>query len=118
MDYILNALCMPFPPTFRKQVGLVLWRHVWLTRIRHHYVITLLELAGMLLLMSSVWDDSVAPYRARPHKDLFFDSSTATALWGRLNESWTHGSLAFAPDQPFYANLMARVCAALGPGME
>ncbi|KAL3201117.1 hypothetical protein MRX96_053549 [Rhipicephalus microplus] len=115
MDYVLDILLMPIPLTFRRQAWLVLWRHVWLTRVRHHYVITLLELAGMLLLMSSVWDDSVAPYRARPQKDQFFDSTTATALWGRRNETWTRGALAFAPDQPFYADLVARVCKALGP---
>ncbi|XP_049514501.1 retinal-specific phospholipid-transporting ATPase ABCA4-like [Dermacentor silvarum] len=97
------------------QVWLVLWRHVWLSRIRRHYLVTLLELAGMLLLMSSVWDDSVAPYRARPHKDQFFDIAEPTDFWGRRNESWTRGSLAFAPDQPFFADLVARVCKALGP---
>ncbi|XP_070382370.1 phospholipid-transporting ATPase ABCA3-like isoform X2 [Dermacentor albipictus] len=97
------------------QVWLVLWRHVWLSRVRRHYVVTLLELAGMLLLMSSVWDDSVAPYRARPHRDRFFDTAKPTDFWGRRNESWTRGSLAFAPDQPFFADLVVRVCKALGP---
>ncbi|KAH6941943.1 hypothetical protein HPB50_024616 [Hyalomma asiaticum] len=89
MDYLCFVDFICGPPSTRNQMRLVFWRHVWLSRIRRHYVITLLELAGMLLLMSSVWDDSVAPYRARPHKDQFFDSVAPTALWGRRNESWT-----------------------------
>ncbi|KAH6940741.1 hypothetical protein HPB50_005782 [Hyalomma asiaticum] len=118
MDYLCFVDFICGPPSTRNQMRLVFWRHVWLSRIRRHYVITLLELAGMLLLMSSVWDDSVAPYRARPHKDQFFDSVAPTALWGRRNESWTRGSVAFAPDQPFFVDLITRVCKALGPEWE
>nr|XP_054920724.1 uncharacterized protein LOC129381695 [Dermacentor andersoni] len=97
------------------QLGLVMWRQVWLARVRRHYLVTLLELACMLLLLSSVWEESVAPYRARPNKDQFFDSADATEFWGRPNESWSEGSLAFAPNQPFFADLATRVCKSLGP---
>ncbi|KAH6941957.1 hypothetical protein HPB50_024910 [Hyalomma asiaticum] len=97
------------------QLGLVMWRQVWLARVRRHYLITLLELACMLFMLSSVWEESVAPYRARPNKDQFFDSADAIEFWGRPNESWSEGTLAFAPDQPFFEDLAARVCKALGP---
>ncbi|KAH7970388.1 hypothetical protein HPB49_005536 [Dermacentor silvarum] len=97
------------------QLGLVMWRQVWLARVRRHYLVTLLELSCMLFLLSSVWEESVAPYRARPNKDQFFDSADAIEFWGRPNESWSEGSLAFAPNQPFFADLAARVCKALGP---
>ncbi|XP_075527014.1 phospholipid-transporting ATPase ABCA3-like [Dermacentor variabilis] len=97
------------------QLGLVMWRQVWLTRVRRHYLVTLLELACMLFLLSSVWEESVAPYRARPNKDQFFDSADAIEFWGRPNESWSEGSLAFAPNMPFFVELATRVCKALGP---
>ncbi|KAK8770173.1 hypothetical protein V5799_013363 [Amblyomma americanum] len=96
------------------QLGLVAWRQVWLMRVRRHYLGTLLQLSCMLLVLSSVWEESVAPYRARPNKDHFFDSADAIEFWGRPNESWTHGSLAFAPKEPFFEDLVARVCKKLG----
>lgn len=96
------------------QLGLVMWRQVWLTRVRRHYLVTLLELTCMVFMLSSVWEESVAPYRARPNKDQFFDSADAIEFWGRPNESWNEGTLAFAPDQAFFADLTARVCKELG----
>ncbi|KAH7935508.1 hypothetical protein HPB52_009395 [Rhipicephalus sanguineus] len=96
------------------QLGLVMWRQVWLSRVRRHYLVTLLELTCMLFMMSSVWEESVAPYRARPNKDQFFDSADAMEFWGRPNESWNEGTFAFAPNQAFFADLVARVCKELG----
>ncbi|XP_077498635.1 retinal-specific phospholipid-transporting ATPase ABCA4-like [Amblyomma americanum] len=96
------------------QLGLVSWRQVWLVRVRRHYLRTLLELVCMLVVLSSVWEESVAPYRAHPNKEQFFDSADAIEFWGRPNESWSHGSIAFAPSEPFFADLIGTVCKKLG----
>ncbi|KAK8770899.1 hypothetical protein V5799_025857, partial [Amblyomma americanum] len=96
------------------QLGLVAWRQVWLVRVRRHYLRTLLELVCMLVVLSSVWEESVAPYRAHPNKEQFFDSADAIEFWGRPNESWSHGSIAFAPSEPFFADLIGTVCKKLG----
>ncbi|KAK8788240.1 hypothetical protein V5799_021984 [Amblyomma americanum] len=104
--------------SIKKQLCLVAWRQVWLLRIRRHYLNTLLEVACMLLVLSSVWEESVTPFRARPNKDKFFDSASAIQYWGRPNESWSHGSFAFAPSEPFFTELVARVCKQLGSGWK
>lgn len=96
------------------QLGLVMWRQVWITRIRRRYLTTLVQLAAMLLVMSSVWDESVAPYRAKRRDEQFFDSADAIQFWGRRNESWSNGDLAFAPSLPLFASVVERVCKSLG----
>ncbi|XP_077552541.1 uncharacterized protein LOC144167012 [Haemaphysalis longicornis] len=96
------------------QLGLVMWRQVWLTRIRRRYGTTIVQVAAMLLVTSSVWNDSVAPYRAKRREEHFFDPADAIQFWGRRGESWTNGDLAFAPNLPLFANLAGRVCASLG----
>lgn len=104
---------MPEGAGLCSQLGLVMWHQVWLVRVRRHYVVTLAQLAVMLLVLCSVWDESVAPFRAGPHKDYFFDSADAIEFWGRPNESWTNGELAFAPDEAFFADLVQKVCDSL-----
>ncbi|XP_064477790.1 phospholipid-transporting ATPase ABCA3-like isoform X2 [Ornithodoros turicata] len=94
------------------QLPLVLWKHVYLTRIRRHYVATLLQVAFMVLLLNGVWEESVAPYSAAPSKEQFYDVSDPLEPWRRKN--FTHGLFAFTPPTGIALNISGKAAPILG----
>ncbi|CAN8028055.1 unnamed protein product, partial [Ixodes persulcatus] len=84
------------------QFSLVLWKHVYMNRIRRHWAGTLLQVLAMVVLQYGVWEESVAPYAASPNKERSFDMTQPMDLWGQRSRSAPRGRLAFAPpSNPF-----------------
>ncbi|KAG0414030.1 hypothetical protein HPB47_008824 [Ixodes persulcatus] len=92
------------------QFSLVLWKHVYMNRIRRHWAGTLLQVLAMVVLQYGVWEESVAPYAASPNKERSFDMTKPMDLWGQRNRSAPRGRLAFAPPSNPFGEVVRRAC--------
>ncbi|XP_042145248.1 retinal-specific phospholipid-transporting ATPase ABCA4 [Ixodes scapularis] len=96
------------------QFRLVLWKHVYMNRIRRHWAGTLLQVLAMVVLQYGVWEESVAPFAASPNKERSFDMTKPTDLWGQRNGSTPRGRLAFSPPSNPFGEVVRRACDRLG----
>lgn len=96
------------------QLGLVLWKHVYITAIRRRYITTLLVVLSMTVLLSGIWFESMAPYWASPNKEQFFDMTDPMDLWDNHSRHGA-GRFAFSPQSQFLKDLVDKASAKLGP---
>ncbi|XP_077534436.1 phospholipid-transporting ATPase ABCA3-like [Haemaphysalis longicornis] len=64
-----------------RQLMAIMWKNVFVTRIRRHYVATFLEVALMTALLLNIQEDAVVREPLRKHEDTVFHPMSPTAYW-------------------------------------
>ncbi|XP_064476871.1 retinal-specific phospholipid-transporting ATPase ABCA4-like [Ornithodoros turicata] len=97
-----------------RQLYVILWKNIFINRIRCHYFTTVLEIALMVALMSGIQRDAVMQEPFIRHPDTLYPPAPTSKYWMTQKNISNIDTVIFFPDTKYFARLVLFAATDLG----
>ncbi|KAH7977814.1 hypothetical protein HPB49_003689 [Dermacentor silvarum] len=97
-----------------RQLYILLWKNVYLKRLRRHYITTVLEIVLMVALLLGIQDEAVVREPLKHHGVTVFSAFSPTAFWDTDTDVVRIRMVYFLPDHKYVRWLTRTAMAPLG----